>query len=55
MLKYNGRWQQRMDLVHQVTLGLQWVHPHWVLEGGVIQDINASHDTQLIASTRLHI
>lgn len=55
VIEYNGRWLQQNHLIHQSTIGLQWVHPSWVLEGGVIQDINSPHDTQLIISTRIHI
>jgi len=54
VVEYNGRWQQKQTLIHQATLGLQWVHATWVLEGGVIQDINGPHDTQFIVSTRIH-
>ncbi len=55
VLEYNGRWQQNQTLIHQATIGLQWIHPTWILEGGVIQDINGPHDTQFIISTRIHV
>jgi len=54
VMEYNGRWQQGNHLIHQATVGLQWIHATWVLEGGVIQDMNSPHDTQLIASVRYH-
>jgi len=54
-VEYNGRYKQGTHLIHQTTLGLQWVHPSWVLEGGVIQDINHPHDTQFIVSMRFHV
>lgn len=54
-VEYNGRWQQNQQLIHQATVGLQWVHAMWVLEGGVIQDINGPHDTQFIVSARIHV
>ena len=54
-VEYNGRWQQNQTLIHQATLGLQWIHSTWVLEGGVIQDINGPHDTQFIISARIHV
>ena len=55
VLEYNGRWRQNQQFIHQTTVGLQWIHPTWVLEGGVIQDINGPHDTQFIISTRIHV
>ena len=55
VIEYNGRWQQSQTLIHQATVGLQWIHATWVLECGVIQDINVLHNTQLIISTRIHI
>ena len=56
-VEYNGRWKQTQTqtLIHQATVGLQWIHPTWVLEGGVIQGINGLHDTQFIMSTRIHV
>ncbi len=54
VIEYNGRWQQTQQLIHQATLGLQWVHPTWVLEGGIIHDLNAKHDNQLLLSIRYH-
>ena len=41
-------------MVHQVTVGVQWVHRRWVLEGGVVQDLNGPEDAQLVLSTRIH-
>jgi len=55
VFEYNGRWLEKNDLLHQVTMGLQWIHPTWVIESGIIQTMNSSHDTQIIISTRLHI
>jgi len=54
-VEYNGRWLQNQTLIHQATLGLQWVHATWVLEGAVIQDINGTHGTQFIISARIHV
>lgn len=55
VVEYNGRWLQKKHLIHQATAGLQWIHATWVLEGGVIQDINGRHATQLIVSARIHV
>lgn len=54
VLELNGRWQQEDDVVHQVTAGLQWIHPRLVLEGGVVRDISNGDETLILLSTRLH-
>ena len=41
-------------MVHQVTGGLQWIHRNWVLEGGVVQDLNGPEVTRTVVSVRLH-
>lgn len=41
-------------VVHQLTVGLQWIHPRWVLEGGVFQDINGPEELHFLLSTRFH-
>ncbi|KGJ99185.1 hypothetical protein [Thalassotalea sp. ND16A] len=50
----NGRWQEGNEMTNQVTLGLQWVHPRWVIEGGVIKNITNNNELSLILSTRFH-
>lgn len=50
----NGRWQQGNEMTHQVTLGLQWVNPRWVIEGGAIKNITNNHELSLLFSTRFH-
>jgi len=55
IVEYNGRWEEGNNLIHQATLGLQWVHATWVLEGGFIRDLNSPHDTQVLASFRYHL
>ncbi len=54
VLELNGRWTEGNTTVHQVTLGLQWVHPRWVLEGGVFKDVNDPNATHYLVSTRFH-
>lgn len=54
VLELNGRWREGNIIDHQMTVGLQWVHHNWVLEGGIIQTINNDHETQFLISTRLH-
>jgi len=54
VFEYNGRWLEKHNLLHQITMGLQWIHPTWVIEGGIIQTMNSARDTQIIISTRFH-
>ena len=54
VVEYGGRWRERESLTHQFTLGLQWIHKNWVLEGGVVQDVSTPHDTRFLLSTRVH-
>lgn len=54
VLELNGRWTEGNGTVHQFTAGLQWIHRRWVLEGGVVQDLNGPEDTRLVLSTRVH-
>lgn len=54
VLELNGRWVQGNAFVHQFTAGLQWIHQRWVLEGGVVQDLNGPQDTRFVLSTRIH-
>jgi len=51
----NGRFQENEQPVHQATLGMQWIHPSWVLEGGIIKNLSANHDKSFILSARVHI
>ena len=54
VLELNGRWVEGNTLVHQFTSGLQWIHRRWVLEGGVVQDLNGPEDTRFVLSMRIH-
>jgi hypothetical protein len=40
VVEYSGRWNNVTELVHQGTLGLQYVSGQLVVEGGVVQDLN---------------
>lgn len=50
----NGRWSKGNELTHQVTIGLQWVNPTWVVEGGFVKNINNNNDLSFLLSTRFH-
>jgi hypothetical protein len=50
----NGRWSEGNEVTHQVTLGLQFVNSRWVIEGGVIKNLNNNEDLSVILSTRFH-
>jgi len=52
IVELNGRYMQGNSITHQVTLGVQLINPRWVLEGGIVKDINNAHDTNYIASFR---
>jgi len=54
VLEINGRWVESNSMVHQATVGVQWIHQRWVLEGGVVQDLNGPRDTRVVLSTRIH-
>lgn len=55
VVEYNGRWREDTHLIHQITIGLQWIHARWVLEGGASKDINSPQDVLYIISTRIHV
>ena len=60
VLEFNGRWLEGNHwlegnrTVHQLTVGLQWIHQKWVLEGGIAKDISNGHESRYIMSTRFH-
>lgn len=55
VVELGGRGEEGNTVVQQVTGGFQWVvTPRWVLEGGVIQDLNGPDDTNYLVSTRFH-
>ncbi len=54
VVELNGRWRESGVFVHQATLGLQWVHPRWVLEAAVYRDLNGLRETHLLLSGRWH-
>jgi hypothetical protein len=55
VIELNGRWQEGESIVHQVTGGLQWIHRNWVLEGGLVQDLNGPESTRAIVSLRVNV
>ncbi|HGG58764.1 MAG TPA: hypothetical protein ENK26_02460 [Gammaproteobacteria bacterium] len=54
VLEWNGRWREGNDATQQMTAGLQWVHARWVLEGGVVKDLNNAKETRYLVSSRFH-
>ena len=55
VVEFGGRGEEGDTVVQQVTGGFQWVvTPRWILEGGVIQDLNGPDDTNFLVSTRFH-
>ena len=49
-----GRWLEGHRTVHELPVGLQWIHQKWVLEGGIAKDISNDHESRYIMSTRFH-
>ena len=54
VVELNGRWNEGNSVSHQLTLGLQWIHPKVVIEGGMVNDLNNANETRFILSTRFH-
>ncbi len=54
VLELNGRREEHQGSSHLITLGLQWSHQTWVLEGGVSQQMNASRNPQYLVGFRFH-
>ncbi len=54
VLEFNGRWKQDNTINQQVTFGLSWIKPKWVIEGGLIKEVNFKKDMHLVLSTRIH-
>lgn len=55
VVEYNGRQLQNQNVRHQITAGLQWVSPQWMLETGLVHDLNFNKDTSLVAGIRIHV
>jgi hypothetical protein len=54
VVELNGRWIEGRKITHQATLGLQWIHADWVLEGGYIKDLNNAKEERYLLSVRVH-
>lgn len=54
VVELGGRWTAGSEIIHQATFGLQWIHPRWVLEGGVFRDLTGPEDTHVVLSSRFH-
>ena len=54
VLEFNGRWREGYSINQQITLGLQWIHPKWVLEGGYVQTLNNEKERSYLLSIRTH-
>ncbi len=54
VLELNGRWLESDTVVHQYTVGLQWIHRRLVLEGGVVRGFSNGNQSILLLSTRFH-
>jgi len=54
VLELGGRYVEGSGMVHQLTVGALWVHPGWVLEAGIIQDLNGPEATSILVGIRSH-
>jgi hypothetical protein len=54
VVELGGRYTEGSEMVHQLTVGALWVHPSWVLEAGIIQDLNGPGATSLLLGIRKH-
>ena len=54
VIELGGRYAEGSEMVHQLTVGALWVHPSWVLEAGVIQDLNGPNVTSFLLGIRKH-
>ncbi len=54
VIELRGNWNEDDKTIHELTLGLQWIHQTWVVEGGAIRDLNGPDETRYLLSVRLH-
>jgi len=54
VVELGGRYAEGSEMVHQLTVGALWVHPSWVLEAGVIRDLNGPDTTSFLVGIRKH-
>ena len=54
VLELNGRWQQGNKTSQQLTTGLTWAKAKYVLEAGLVKELNNRRDTHIVLSTRFH-
>ena len=54
VFELNGHWFEGTTITHQLTLGLQWIHANWVLEGGFVKDLNNAKEERYLLSVRFH-
>lgn len=54
VVELGGRYAEGSETVHQFTVGALWIHPSWVLEAGLIQDLNGAGVTSFLLGVRKH-
>lgn len=54
VIELRGTWKEDEKTIQEATLGLQWIHQAWVVEGGAVRDLNGPDETRFILSVRLH-
>lgn len=53
-LELGGRYTEDVGTTYQATIGLQWIHSSWVLEGGLVRGLNKQQQQQVLFSMRVH-
>jgi hypothetical protein len=54
VVELGGRYAEGSEMLHQLTVGALWVHPRWVLETGIIQNLNGPGVTSFLLGIRAH-
>lgn len=54
VIELNGRWLEGNETTDQLTTGLQWIHQKWVLEAGIVKDLDHDNGLLYLLSTRFH-
>ncbi len=55
VLEINARWKENNNTIYQLTTGLQWIHQKWVLESGLVKDLNNDKGLRALLSVRFHL
>lgn len=54
VLELGGRWVDGAGTTQQLTVGIQRIEGAWVIEGGVVHDLNKRRGTSVLLGVRFH-